>query len=264
MSSMRAMVLDQPGKQLALRERPLPQPGPGEILLEVKACGVCRTDLHVVDGELPNPQLPIVPGHEIVGRIVALGPGVSGQALGERVGVPWLGYTCGVCPHCRDQRENLCDAPLFTGYTRDGGFASHAVADARYYLLLLAVVLPSWLGSWPRLKANGFSKKVWLAGIWVLGGFSFIQVAKALSQPAIPAPLCPYDFVASGTVVALALYALYFYHLGKGNKGSFGKFFILVIVPIFGEVAVNLRDVEFGIIQILFRLWKVVVPLVHV
>jgi alcohol dehydrogenase, propanol-preferring len=132
MSSMRAMVLDRPGNPLARRERPLPQPGPGEILVEVKACGVCRTDLHVVDGELPNPQLPVVPGHEIVGRIAALGQGVAGLSPGERVGVPWLGHTCGVCPYCRDQRENLCDAPLFTGYTRDGGFASHAVADARY------------------------------------------------------------------------------------------------------------------------------------
>jgi hypothetical protein len=141
-----------------------------------------------------------------------------------------------------------------------------AFAKTALYLALLALVLPGWLASWPRLKANGFSKKVWLAGIWVLGGFSFVQVAKAMSQPAIGSPIipCPHDFVASGTVVVLALYALYFYHLGRGNRGSFAKFFMLVVLPIFGEVVVNVRDVEFGSLQILFRLWKVVVPLVHV
>ena len=129
---MRAMVLDRPGIPLVLRERPTPAPGSGEILIEVAACGVCRTDLHVVDGELTEPKLPIVPGHEIVGRIAVLGEGVTGFTLGERVGVPWLGYTCGVCPYCRSGRENLCDAPLFTGYTRDGGYATHTVADARF------------------------------------------------------------------------------------------------------------------------------------
>ena len=133
---MRAMVLDRPGTPLVMRERPLPSPGPGEILIEIEACGVCRTDLHVVDGELPDPKLPIVPGHEIVGRVAAHGPGVSAPAIGSRVGVPWLGWTCGVCPYCRSGRENLCDRPLFTGYTRDGGFASHTVADARYCFAL--------------------------------------------------------------------------------------------------------------------------------
>ncbi len=132
MSRMRAMELERPGMPLALRERPIPQPAEGEILVEVAACGVCRTDLHVVDGELPDPRLPIVPGHEIVGRVAAIGTGVTGFAMGERVGVPWLGRTCGACAYCRAGRENLCDAPLFTGYTRDGGYASHAVADARY------------------------------------------------------------------------------------------------------------------------------------
>ncbi len=132
MSIMRAMVLDRPHTPLAMRERPLPQPAAGEILIEIEACGVCRTDLHVVDGELPHPKLPIVPGHEIVGRVAALGAGVEGISLGERVGVPWLGATCGVCPYCRSGRENLCDDPLFTGYTRDGGYATHTVADARF------------------------------------------------------------------------------------------------------------------------------------
>jgi len=131
-STMRAMVLEAPHTPLVWRERPVPAPGAGELLITVSACGVCRTDLHVVDGDLTHPKLPIVPGHEIVGRVTAFGAGVTGFTLGERVGVPWLGATCGVCPYCRAGQENLCDAPLFTGYTRDGGFASHTIADARY------------------------------------------------------------------------------------------------------------------------------------
>jgi len=129
---MRAMVLEAIGTPLVMRERATPSPPPGEVLVEVSACGVCRTDLHVVDGELPNPKLPIVPGHEIVGRVAALGEGVSGLTIGARVGIPWLGHTCGHCPYCLSGRENLCDAPLFTGYTRDGGCASHALTDERF------------------------------------------------------------------------------------------------------------------------------------
>src|SRR5262245_30541082 len=130
--SMRAMMLERPRAPLVMRERPEPAPAAGEILVEVAACGVCRTDLHVVDGELPDPKLPIVPGHEIVGRVAAIGAGVSGLAVSERVGVPWLGSTCGICGYCRADQENLCDRALFTGYTRDGGYATHALADARY------------------------------------------------------------------------------------------------------------------------------------
>ncbi|MGH6818977.1 MAG: zinc-dependent alcohol dehydrogenase family protein [Methylovirgula sp.] len=129
---MRAMILKKIRTPLVLEDLPDPQPGAGEIRVKVAACGVCRTDLHVVDGELPNPKLPIIPGHEIVGRIDALGPGVSGLTLGMRVGIPWLGHTCGHCRYCLEGRENLCDAPLFTGYTRDGGFATHTIADARF------------------------------------------------------------------------------------------------------------------------------------
>src|SRR5262245_34340926 len=117
----RAMVLERPGTPLMMRENPVPSPAAGEILVAVSACGVCRTDLHVVDGELPHPKLPVVPGHEIVGRVAAIGAGVTGFTVGQRVGVPWLGHTCGVCAYCRSERENLCDAPQFTGYTRDGG-----------------------------------------------------------------------------------------------------------------------------------------------
>src|SRR5277367_3157147 len=129
---MRAMVLRRPGERLVMEERSEPLPGPGQIRIRIEACGVCRTDLHVVDGELPNPRLPIVPGHEIVGIVDALGAGVVAPGIGARVGVAWLGHTCGVCPYCASRRENLCDDPTFTGYTRDGGFATHVVADAAF------------------------------------------------------------------------------------------------------------------------------------
>lgn len=129
---MRAMLLDRPGLPLRLVDLPRPQPGPGEILIAVEACGVCRTDLHLVDGELPDPALPMVPGHEIVGRIAALGSGVAGFEVGQRIGVPWLGWTCGKCRFCRSGRENLCDAARFTGYQIHGGYAEYTKADARY------------------------------------------------------------------------------------------------------------------------------------
>jgi len=129
---MRAMVLQAPRTPLVMRERDNPAPALDEILVEIAACGVCRTDLHVVDGELPDPKLPVVPGHEIVGRVFAVGSAAVGLAVGERIGVPWLGFTCGACPYCRAGQENLCDRPLFTGYTRDGGYATHTLADARY------------------------------------------------------------------------------------------------------------------------------------
>lgn len=129
---MRAMLLEVPGKPLRLAALPVPRPGPGEVLVKVEACGVCRTDLHLVDGELPDPKLPVVPGHEIVGRVAALGEGVAGFRSGARVGIPWLGWTCGACRYCLAGRENLCEKALFTGYTRDGGFAEFTLADARY------------------------------------------------------------------------------------------------------------------------------------
>lgn len=128
---MIAMVCDGPGLGLRKELRPIPTPGAGEVLLEVLACGICRTDLHVVDGEVPA-SYPIVPGHEIVGRVLALGDGVRDFAIGQRVGVPWLGSTCGQCRYCRDAMENLCDSPVFTGATRDGGYATHAVARGAF------------------------------------------------------------------------------------------------------------------------------------
>jgi propanol-preferring alcohol dehydrogenase len=129
---MRAMILERPGEPLRRAELPMPEPQAGQVRVRVSACGVCRTDLHVVDGDLSEPKLPIVPGHEIVGHVEALGSGVSRLKPGERVGIPWLGHTCGVCPYCRDGRENLCDAPGFTGYQIDGGYAEYAVADADF------------------------------------------------------------------------------------------------------------------------------------
>jgi propanol-preferring alcohol dehydrogenase len=129
---MLAMLLDAPGRDLRRASAPVPRPGAGQLLLRVRACGVCRTDLHVVDGELPNPRLPLVLGHEIVAEVVERGPGAEGPAPGDRVGVPWLAWTCGVCRYCRAGRENLCDRARFTGYQVDGGYAEYTVADARY------------------------------------------------------------------------------------------------------------------------------------
>jgi len=130
--TMRAMVMTAAGRPLEPQELPLREPGPGEVLIKVRACGVCRTDLHVVDGELPHPKLPLVPGHEVVGIVAALGQGVDRFETGDQVGVPWLGYTCGTCPYCRTGRENLCEAARFTGYQRDGGYGEYISANARY------------------------------------------------------------------------------------------------------------------------------------
>ena len=135
---MRAMILDAPRRALRLGDLPTPEPGPGQVLVRVEACGVCRTDLHLVDGELPDPKLPVVPGHEVVGAVVASGSGVSRPTEGERVGVPWLGWTCGSCDACRAGRENLCADARFTGYQIDGGYAEYCRADARYVLSLPA------------------------------------------------------------------------------------------------------------------------------
>lgn len=129
---MEAMVLTGAGRALAPARLPVPEPGAGQVLVRVSACAVCRTDLHIVDGELASPKLPLVPGHEIVGAVTAVGPGVDRFTVGDRVGIPWLGWTCGACDHCRAGRENLCDRARFTGYDVDGGFAQYTVADQRY------------------------------------------------------------------------------------------------------------------------------------
>jgi propanol-preferring alcohol dehydrogenase len=131
-STMHAMRLEGPGQPLQLQEVPVPLPGPGQVLLQVRACGVCRTDLHILDGELKEPKLPLIPGHQIVGQVVQAGKGADRFRLGQRVGVPWLGYTDGTCRYCQRGQENLCDNPRFTGYTLDGGFAEYTVSDQRY------------------------------------------------------------------------------------------------------------------------------------
>ena len=151
---MRAMLLQGVGKPLCDQRVTIPKPADGEVLIKVRACGVCRTDLHVRDGELPNPKLPLVLGHQIVGTVVALGPGVEGVSERQRVGVPWLGHTCGECRYCRSARENLCDHAEFTGYQRDGGYAEYALADARF-VLPLPGSFPD-LQVAPRLHANSW------------------------------------------------------------------------------------------------------------
>ncbi len=168
---MRAMVLRRAGDRLMMEERPELEPGPGQIRVRVEACGVCRTDLHVVDGDLADPKLPIVPGHEIVGRIEAAGVGVD-LPPGSRVGVAWLGRACGHCAYCAGGRENLCDAPLFTGYTRDGGFATHAIAEAAFAFPLAedldpiatAPLMCAGLIGWRSLKAAGDGRTIGIYG----------------------------------------------------------------------------------------------------
>ena len=166
------MVLTRSGGPLQWTELPERKPGPGEIRVRVAACGVCRTDLHLLDGELPDIRLPIIPGHEVVGRVDALGAGVEGLRLGERVGLPWLGHTCGVCPYCIGHRENLCDQPLFHGYTRDGGYATATIADARFAFPLgehgsdeaLAPLLCAGLIGWRALVLAGEGRRLGLYG----------------------------------------------------------------------------------------------------
>lgn len=166
---MRAMVLEEPGRPLRAAELPAPEPGPGQVLLEVAACGVCRTDLHVVDGELPDPKLPLVPGHQIVATVTEGGERV---AAGERVGVPWLGWTCGACRYCRSGRENLCERARFTGYQLDGGYAERAVADERFCLpvpagypdLHAAPLLCAGLIGYRSLRLAGDGERIGLYG----------------------------------------------------------------------------------------------------
>ena len=214
---MRAMVLETALTPLRMRELPTPVPAAREILLEVAACGVCRTDLHVVDGELPNPKLPLIPGHEIVGRVAALGADVAGFAVGERIGVPWLGYTCGVCPYCRAGRENLCDRPLFTGYTRDGGYATHTLADARFCFPLperrddaeIAPFLCAGLIGWRSYRMAGAQWKGQGAGsegesLKALGLYGFGAAAHILAQVATWQARRVYAFTRGGDTAAQA------------------------------------------------------------
>jgi propanol-preferring alcohol dehydrogenase len=182
---MRAMVMERVGHPLVMREVPVPAPSAGEVLVRVSACGICRTDLHVVDGELSEPVLPLIPGHQIVGRVEGTGPGVEGLQPGDRVGIPWLGGTCQRCRHCREGRENLCPEARFTGYQRNGGFAEYAVADARFCLplpdgygdLQVAPLLCAGLIGYRSLSMAGEGKR--------LGVYGFGAAAHIVTQVAV-------------------------------------------------------------------------------
>lgn len=198
-SGMVAMQIGAPCRPLEWVERPVPEPAAGELLVRVAACGVCRTDLHVLDGEIPA-RYPIIPGHEIVGRVEATGADVRGFAIGQRVGIPWLGHTCGLCPYCQAGQENLCDAPLFTGATRDGGYASHVVADAHYCFALparfsdveAAPLLCAGLIGWRALRLAGAAP--------VIGLYGFGAAAHILAQVARHQGRTVYAFTKEGDV----------------------------------------------------------------
>src|SRR5438445_3277871 len=184
---MRAMILRAPQQALDSADLPVPQPGPGQVLLQVRACAVCRTDLHVIDGELPNPKLPLIPGHEIVGAVTQKGAGAERFQIGERVGVPWLGRTCGICEYCREGRENLCEQARFTGYTLDGGYAEYAVADERFCIPIPASysdteatpLLCAGLIGYRSLVRAGEAKRL---GIYGFGAAAHILAQVALYQ----------------------------------------------------------------------------------
>jgi len=184
---MRAMVLEKTRQPLQLRDVPKPKPASGQVLMRVATCAVCRTDLHVVDGELPDPKLPLIPGHQIVGYIEATGEGVKGFSVGERVGVPWLGWTDGECRYCRSNRENLCDRARFTGYTIDGGYAEFTVADSRFCFRLpdqyndvdIAPLLCAGLIGYRSLRKTGDARRL---GIYGFGNAAHLIAQVALYQ----------------------------------------------------------------------------------
>ena len=199
-----AMVLHAARGALLAESRPLPEPGPGEIRLRVRACAVCRTDLHLQDGDLPMARFPVVPGHEIVGIVEACGAGVVAPTVGQRVGVPWLGGTCGRCRYCRAGRENLCDAPQFTGCTRDGGFATHVVAAASFCVPLdgvaygdvhAAPLLCAGLIGWRSLRRAGDDARV-------LGLYGFGAAAHLIAQVAVAQGRRVFAFTRRGDAAA--------------------------------------------------------------
>ena len=199
---MKAMVLTRPGTSLVPVDREVPTALPGEVVVKVRACGVCRTDLHIAAGELPDAQLPIVPGHEIVGRIEQIGDGVTGFAVGDRIGVPWLGYSCDECRFCRERRENLCREARFTGYQLDGGYAEYAVADARY-----AFKLPDAYGdaeAAPLLCAGliGYRSYRMTGDPGRLGLYGFGAAAHIIAQVAVQETREVYAFTSPGDTAA--------------------------------------------------------------
>lgn len=202
---MRAMVFDDTGGLLRDLQVPDPVPAAGQLLIDVHACGICRTDLHLIDRELPHPKRPVIPGHEIVGTVAAVGPGVSGFSLGERVGVPWVGHTCGHCRYCLSGRENLCDEPGFTGYTIDGGYAELTVADSRYCFHLpdrysdveAAPLLCAGLIGYRTLAMAGDAQRI--------GIYGFGAAAHIVAQVVLHQGRTVYAFTRDGDVAAQQL-----------------------------------------------------------
>lgn len=200
---MQTMTLTAPGAALALQIHPLPEPDAGQVLVKVGACGVCRTDLHLLDGELPDIPYPIVPGHEVVGQVVEVGEGVDNIAVGVRVGVPWLGWTCGQCRYCTSDAENLCDRARFTGYQIDGGYATHVLADARYCFEIpkryddaqAAPLLCAGLIGYRSLRMTG-------AGVGKLGLYGFGAAAHVIAQVAVHRGIEIYAFTRPGDEAA--------------------------------------------------------------
>jgi propanol-preferring alcohol dehydrogenase len=199
---MRAMVLTETGSALIETQLPDPAPADGEVLVRVEACAVCRTDLHVVDGELPHPKLPLVPGHEIVGKIIAAGPKAARFHIGDRVGIPWLGRTCGRCEYCKSGMENLCDNPEFTGYTRDGGYAESTVADERFCVPIPDVFSNAQAA--PLLCAGliGYRSLVKTGDARSIGIYGFGAAAHLITQVAVYQGREIYAFTRAGDVRA--------------------------------------------------------------
>src|ERR1700758_385541 len=202
--NMRAMVLERPRTPLVLRDVPTPKPGGGQLLVRVNACAVCRTDLHIVDGELTEPKLPLILGHQIAGRVEQIGESVNGFSIGDRVGVPWLGWTDGDCTYCRSGRENLCDRAKFTGYTIDGGYAEFTVADARFCFPLpgpledvaAAPLLCAGLIGYRSIRMTGDAKR--------LGLYGFGAAAHIVAQVARHQGREVFAFTRAGDVAAQA------------------------------------------------------------
>jgi alcohol dehydrogenase, propanol-preferring len=245
---MRAMVFDGGGPELHLRDLPVPEPGKGQVLFRDEACGVCRTDLHVVDGDLKDPSLPLIPGHEIVGRVERVGKGVSGPKAGQRVGVPWLGHTCGSCRYCVAGQENLCDAPGFTGYTINGGYAEYCVADAHFVFPLrgeqqaasLAPLLCAGLIGYRSLKLAG--------PVTRLGLYGFGAAAQILCQLARHRAIEVFAFTREGDRAAQE----FAFGLGASWAGGSSEAApveldaAIIFAPVGGLVPIALKSVRKG------------------
>lgn len=245
---MKAMVLEAPGQALQLRHRPDPVAGPGQLLVSISACGVCRTDLHVVDGDLTEPRLPIIPGHEIVGRVSAIGAGVDGFAIGDRVGIPWLGYSCGCCRYCESGAENLCDDPGFTGYQIDGGYADMTVADARYCFPLVGEQDDAAIAPWLCAGLIGYRSLVMAGDAARIGIYGFGAAAHIVAQVARYQQREIYAFTSPGDRAAQA-FALEMGATWAGDSTAAAPCELdaaIIFAPVGALVPVALRAVRKG------------------